>query len=555
MLGLFKRDKKCDKDKNKDKQVLVSSEIIQNQTTQIMVEQARKTFAKPEYNPQTRKAYYDNGAAHKAAKENALAGGNTIRDPYTKKELVPTIKEAKMKFGDQWQAHLAEADHIDPLNKVAKRAEGNPWVTAEDVKRIGNSQDNFQLISREINQTGGKGGNSQMEWSRNSEKMQEISEMTGESVESLASRISQTGDAAEKRNNVKLARTGVKNATETAHKAGLNGALNSGEIAASISAVYNISSYLKGEKTAKEALIDVGGDTTKAAASGYLNVAVPTVINHTLESSKNKFVAALGEKNVVGKTITVISLTGDTVIKWGNGDITAEECLIELGNTGSNVAGTYCGAMLGKAAFVKLAEGIGNIAIPMPMVGYVLGSMVGGVVSSALYDNMIQYWQAAREEERRRQQEIYEAMMRYYAEQRRRKEVQELIHTNTEAAVNYSVHTIINSGEFQNLAKESAKYFVDYMETEKRIAECVLISLQLKEYRRQMQECIDNYFSEYEYCFASAFQFMDSALQMGDYDGAIIGANQVTRLFGKEPIVENTEDFRKKFFGNSNISF
>ena len=66
---------------------------------------------------------------------------------------------------------------------------------------------------------------------------------------------------------------------------------------------------------------------------------------------------------------------------------------------------------------------------------------------------------------------------------------------------------------------------------------------------------LSNYFSEYASCFSSAFQLMDSALQMGDFDGSIAGVNQISELFNKEPIIKNTEDFKKKIFENNKVSF
>lgn len=532
------------KKKNKEAQIAIGSQIATNQSVQQMTAKADEKFYKPKYNPQTRRTHYDDGISHKEAKNAAFSSDGVVRDPYTDAELVLTTKEAKMKYGNNWQEHLAEADHIDPLNQIARRTENKPWVTAEDIKNVGNSQDNFQVISRRTNQTGGKGGSTQAEWSQDHERMQKISGQTGESVESISKRTREIGEEAEKRNNAKFTQAEIKNVATTACTAGKAAAINSGGTVATISGIYNIVSCIKGEKTASDALKDIGKESAKASVAGYVNGAALTVLNHTLTSSKSEFLKVLGKNNVAGKVIITVSVTGETVAKCVNGEISVKECVVELGDKGCSFGGASCGAV------------VGQTVIPIPIVGAAVGSLIGGTLTSELYDNIIrQKVLYADEEERRKQQEIYEAMMRYYAEQQRRAEVQQLIKTNTEMAALSSIQSIIQSGEFQNLMRVSGAYFRDRAEIERRIAECVLVTLQLNEYRRQLQECTDRYFAECRECFSSALDFMDSSLKIGNCDGAIAGVNQVTKLFAKDPVVENTEDFRKKIFGNGDISF
>lgn len=530
------------KKKEKDEQVIIGTLIVKDKAVQQATAQADKKFYKPDYDPQTRKSYYDDPSAHKAVKKRAFLDNDVVKDPYTNEDLVPTIKEAKIKYNEHWQEHLAESDHKDSLNKVAKRAKKNPWVTTDDVKDIANSEDNFQVISRRSNQTGGKGGCSQKEWSQDADKMRQLSKKTGESPEDLAERVHKIGDEAEKINNAKLAKTGVKNAVKTAHSAGKTTAAYSGGTAAAISGINNVVMYVKGEKTASDALKDVSEDSAKAAVSGYMTGAGLTAVNHTLTSSSSKFLIALGENNVAGKVITTVAVTGDTIVKWGNDEISMNECLIELGDKGCSFCGAYFGSILGETL------------IPIPVVGSAVGSLIGGALTSNVYNHIICEIQNAREEERRRQQEIYEAMMRYYAEQKRRGEVQQLIKVETENAVINSIQTIIMNPEFRRLIKEAGSYFINHIESERIIAEYVLVTLQLQEYRRQLQECIDAYFTEYRDCFDSALNYIDKSLEASDYDAAITGTNQVTMLFGKQPVVEGTEDFRKKIFGNDKIS-
>ena len=237
MFKLFNVNKR---NEDKDSQVVISSEVAKDQVVQQMTKQADRIFSKPEYNQQTRKTHYDDGLAHKRVKEKSFSNGEVVRDPYTGAELVLTTKEAKMRFGNEWQDHLAEADHIEPLNQLAKRAESNPWVTADDVKEIGNDPENFQVISRRTNQTGNKGGDNQKEWSQDYERMQQISEKTGESVEDISERVRQIGEKAEERNSAKLMKASVKNIADTANTAGKATAIQAGGTVTTISGINNV---------------------------------------------------------------------------------------------------------------------------------------------------------------------------------------------------------------------------------------------------------------------------------------------------------------------------
>lgn len=536
MLGLLRRKKKD------NEQVVIGAAIVTEKSVQQATAKADVTFKKPAYNPQTRKSHYDDAASRKAAKDSVFSENKVVKDPYTGAELVSTVKEAKLRYGDKWQEHLAESDHIDPLSQIAKRAEKKPWVTTDDVKEVANSQDNFQIISRRMNQNGGKGGSTQKEWSQDYEKIEQISEQTGESTESIAERIRKTGEKAEKRNDAKIAKASVKNMVNTAHAAGKTTAINSSGTAATISAINNMVLVIEGKKNASDALKDIGEDSTKAYISGYAGGAGLTVLNHTLTSSGSKFLTALGKNNVAGKAITAVTVTGDTVVKWGNGEISTGDCLIELGGKGCNLCGAYLGTMAGQ------------FVIPIPIVGSAVGSLVGSVLTDQVYNGIVNKIQSAKEEERRKQQEIYEKMKKYIAEQNRRKEVQQLIKISTESAVKNSIQTIIKSSEFRNLFREVGLYFENHAKNEIIIAEYVLVTLQLQEYRRQLQECINNYFAEYREAFEEALNLVDLSLELGDYNSAICGTNQVAKLFGKEPIVESTEDFKKKIFENGRIS-
>lgn len=128
-----------------------------------------------------------------------------------------------------------------------------------------------------------------------------------------------------------MKKAAAKNIIETGHSAGISGAKNAGISALTVSGIMNIVSVIKGEKTGDEAISDILKDGTVATANGYVMGGGLTVISHTLSGSSSKLLKGLAKSNVPAKVITAVMVTGDTLKKWGDGEITTQECLIALG--------------------------------------------------------------------------------------------------------------------------------------------------------------------------------------------------------------------------------
>lgn len=375
----------AEKNNNKEKKDTYIS-VAMGQALDISVRnsvaEANVKYTRPKYNKQTRKAYYDDKKAHEKAINRAFSSGESVKDPYSGAELLKKQKDAKLKFGEKWQKHAAEADHIDPLSQIAKRTEKNPFLTTEDIKEIGNRKDNLQVISRESNQTSsmGKGGSTQKEWANDPSRMKQYEEKGIEpekSIKATRKDIKKTGKTAERGSNILAAGHTIKNVVGTAHEAGSAGAKNSGVTALSTSAIMNLVSVIKGEKSGEEAVADAVKDGSKAAVTGYAMGSGLTVVSQTLSYSSSEFIQGLAKSNVPGKVITAVMVTGDTLKKWGEGEISTQECLIALGDKGLNMAVT------------GYAMAVGQALIPIPIVGGAIGALVGSVLTSGYYNHLI----------------------------------------------------------------------------------------------------------------------------------------------------------------------
>lgn len=374
---------------------------------------AAKTFAKPNTYTGNRNLY-DSGSAKANVKSKSFndAGkdNSKVFDPYTGKELKLRKIDAKAEFGNNWQEHLAEGDHITPIEKVFDNNHKNPWIKNKDIKDIANSDDNLQTVSRKFNNA---------KRSRTNEEFvtdEEYLKKTGvELSESGKTKAIEAGHKSQKIIDKKMKNTAFKNAVKTGHEAGMAGMKNSAITAATISGAMNVVAVIKGEKDAGEALADTAVDTTKAAATGYLMTGGITTISHTLSNSSSKFIQALSKSNVPGYIITAVITTGNTITRYANGEINTQECIIELGEKGLNLA----------TAGYSMA--VGQALIPIPVVGAAVGALVGSLLTSSLYNKVIDELQNKKLAHDERMRLIQEAEQLGDQERQYRQEIEEYL--------------------------------------------------------------------------------------------------------------------------------
>ena len=95
------------------------------ESARISTQKAAQKFAKPDKYTGNRNLY-DSGAAKRNAKMELFKDGAEVFDPYTGDRLVLTKKEAKLLYGEDWTKHLAETDHIKPLEKIFEETKKIP---------------------------------------------------------------------------------------------------------------------------------------------------------------------------------------------------------------------------------------------------------------------------------------------------------------------------------------------------------------------------------------------------------------------------------------------
>lgn len=453
--------------------IKVGAGYAASQTAYNATQEAAKTFAKPDTYTGNR-TLFDSGKAKVDAKTKLFQGGQKVIDSYTGDELVLTVKEAKALYGDNWARHLAESDHTKPLEQIFKDTRNNPWVTTDDIKAAANSEDNIRVASRKFNNA--KRQRTNKEYVEDDDYLERHGVKLTTEGKSQALR---DGEVAEKAINRQLRSSAVKNMVKTGHEAGMAGAQNAGITTLTMSGIMNTIAVIKGEKNCEEAIVDVAKDGGTAAVTGYAMGNGLTVAAQSLLSTSSKFIQGLAESNVPGKVITAVIVTGDTLKKWGEGEITTQECLVELGEKGLNLA----------TAGYSMA--VGQALIPIPIVGAAVGALVGSMLTSSYY------------------------------------------------------HNLINTLQVKEL---------EHQERQRIISECHAAAEKTKAFRKELESYLDSYFKEYKDCFDMALSSMRFSYAAGDVDGVITSANEITRQLGGQVKYETVKEFRT-FLDNNSVDF
>ena len=163
----------------------------------------------------------------------------------------------------------------------------------------------------------------------------------------------------------------------TSHDAGLEAAKYGAAIGGCISTLRNILECAQGKKDIADAAMAVATDTGKAAALGYGTGFAGAAIKGTLQQSSSSSLRALSATNAPALAVNICISLGGSVKRYVSGEITESELLIEVGEKGS---GMLSGAMM---------AALGQMAVPIPVVGAAIGGMIGYAMSSLFYQSAL----------------------------------------------------------------------------------------------------------------------------------------------------------------------
>ncbi len=289
----------------------------------------------------------------------------------------------------------------------------------------------------------------------------------------------------------------AKEICKTVHDGGIKGAQYGAVIGGSVALFTGVVAYANGAKAIEEVLSDTAKSTGKVAAKGYLTGAGGSLVKAGMQHSSRLMITRevkkeLGKESqkkiaqevtkrlaksktaILSKTAlptlvmtSVIELSG-TIAKYVRGEIDGVQFFEELGQKGTNMLAGSAGAALGQ------------IVIPIPLVGAVIGGMVGYSLSAFFY---------------------------------------------TEALAAFKE------------AKESRE---NYHRIKK---ECEAVRKALNQYRQEMERVFNSEFGEFKAQMQNKLAATDAAIQHGDMDSFCKHANSIGALLGSTLQFESFEEF------------
>lgn len=409
MLGFFKK-LFSDSDKEKDDAITYGSAASGASKANDITDELSANYNKADSYTGNRK-YMDSGKAKYEAKKELFDTQARVVDPYTGDTLVLTKKEAKMRYGENWTKHLAETDHVKPLEKIYNDVQDNAflnaWTSYDDIKEAANSKENLSVSSRKFNNA--KRSRTNREYVENETYLHDKGVRVTEAGKTQAILDGEIADIA---TTGRLYVSAVGNMVETGHRAGMEGAKDGGIATLGLSGICSIVDVARGKKNASDAAVDVAVDTAKGAAISYVTAGGTEVLAKTLASSSSSIIKSIGRSNLPGQIVTTFVSAGGAIVKFANGEITGKQLAVEVSGAATN-------AVIGGEFFLagKLITG--------SVLGGMAGAMVGTVMVGSYFNNLmdkLNRYEIAQQERQRIIEECKaaEEMYRNYREELQR---------------------------------------------------------------------------------------------------------------------------------------
>lgn len=324
-----------------------------------------KKYERPSGGYTGNRKLFDDGKAKRIAKEMKFSSGKTVKDPYTGEKLFLRKKDAIKNYGKDWQKHLAEADHVMPLHKIFEEHQNNPFITNEDIKEIANSQENLEVISRKLNNAKRDKTNEEFHGDKKYQKDKGIN-----LSKKSRNKAIKDGKIAQDSIDWKFKVRTAKNVCHEFHQSGTAAAGEAAKVAGGVAAVYNIVDVINGKKSPKEAIKDVVKVTGTSYATTYVTCGSVSVASRYLSVSEKPMLRMFGKAGVPEKIVSTFLATQGIVKDYIAGNITAVECIAQLGETG--IASYTAGA-------------VGTVLIPGSVIGTAIGAMIGNALAGSLF--------------------------------------------------------------------------------------------------------------------------------------------------------------------------
>ncbi|PUD78623.1 hypothetical protein C2R62_07480 [Helicobacter pylori] len=284
------------------------------------------------------------------------------------------------------------------------------------------------------------------------------------------------GEAIEARLNPNLST--AKDVTRVSHQAGMNAAQTGALIGGGVSAITNIYECIANGKDPMKALKHTLVATAKGGALSYGSTFASSSLGGLMQSSANRIIQSLGKGSVSAMIVGAGVANATVLTRYFSGKIDGKELLKQLGKANTTLVSSGAMAFAGQAL------------IPIPVVGALIGSFVGAILSETCFNAFLK----AREEAK-------------LARQRR-------------------------------------------IEIEKECREIIKL---LETYQNQFKEVFEKYFHETTKFFNQSFNELERASYAGDADSAIGVNNKSREWLGQKALFDNKQEAWELIISNKDI--
>ncbi|MCQ2860190.1 hypothetical protein JT059_03440 [Helicobacter pylori] len=284
------------------------------------------------------------------------------------------------------------------------------------------------------------------------------------------------GEAIEARLNPNLST--AKDVTRVSHQAGMNVAQTGALIGGWVSAITNIYECIANGKDPMKALKHTLVATAKGGALSYGSAFASSSLGGLMQSSANKIIQSLGKGSVPAMIVGACVANATILGHYFSGKIDKTELLKQLGKANTTLISSGAMAVAGQ------------VLIPIPVVGALVGGFVGAILSETCFNAFLKDREEAK-----------------LAHQRR-------------------------------------------IEIEKECREFIKL---LEIYQNQFKEVFERYFHETTKFFNQNFDELERVLYAGDADLAIGVNNKIQERLGQKPLFNNTQEFWELITSNKDI--
>lgn len=311
----------------------------------------------PEYDRKN----YDSQTARKNFHENQFKDHKTITDA-SGTTLHRSHDAAIKKYGKKMAPlHQAEADHKDPIKNIHNRATKNPvaskLLTDKDIKEVGNRPHNFQELSK-----------------RENAAKQDKSELQ-RGIETRDAKRAIDGLATQAETDILLAERAAHNAVKmaTAVPNGIKDAVHVGKDAAlvtlTVSGINSLVAVAQGKMELETAISDVAVASAETFVTATGRDAAQQAVSFIAERSQSELLTKLTSLEIPAAEIALAVMVAKSVGKYLNGDISAEDCAVEM-----------------------LLNGVGTFAYQLGMIaGGPVGAIVASIVATQIANTIEEY--------------------------------------------------------------------------------------------------------------------------------------------------------------------